>query len=116
MIEARGEVWWADLGERRGSAPAGRRPVLVVSADSYNRSGIATVVCLVCTTNLRRAGQPGNVVVEPTPGSGLTKRSVVNVSQILTLDRHDLTDLAGVVPDATMRHVDLGLRLVLSLT
>lgn len=115
MIERRGEVWWADLGEPHGSAPAGRRPVLVVSADSYNGSGIATVVCLVITSNQRRAEQPGNVVVEPKPGTGLTKRSVVNVSQVVTLDRSDLTDVAGALSAATMRQVDAGLRLVLGL-
>jgi mRNA interferase MazF len=82
----RGEVWWADLPEPRGSEPGYRRPVLVVQADSFNRSRIHTVIIAVLTTNIELAEAPGNVLL-PAGSSGLSRDSVVNVSQILTLDR-----------------------------
>lgn len=115
-IERRGEVWWADLPEDpRGSEPAGRRPVLVISADSFNASRINTVVCAVITKNLRLADVPGNVLLAPTRANGLTAKSVLNVSQIITLNRADLTDLAGSISPAAMRRVESGVRLVLDL-
>lgn len=110
----RGELWWADLGEPRGSAPAMRRPVLVVSSDAYNRSRIATVVCVTVTSNVRLADAPGNVVLTKGRG-GVTKDSVVNVSQVVTLDKDDLDARLGALDRAVLRTVDAGLRRVLGL-
>src|SRR5712691_430334 len=93
----RGEIWWADLPEPRRSEPGFRRPVLVVQADSFNRSRIQTVIVAVMTGNLELADAPGNVVV-PARSSGLPRDSVVNVSQLLTLDRAFLTGHAGTLP------------------
>lgn len=81
MDVRRGEIWWADLDEPRGSEPGYRRPVLVVQADAFNRSGIATVVVVVLTSNLRRAESSGNVLVRKTV-SGLSRDSVATVSQM----------------------------------
>ena len=113
MIQ-RGEVWWADLGEPRGSAPARRRPVLVVSANAYNRSRIATVVCLTITSNLRLADAPGNVALSAGAG-GLPKDSVVNVSQVVTLNKTELADRLGTLDRRTLRSVEAGLRQSLGL-
>lgn len=110
----RGEIWWADLGEPRGSGPAGNRPVLVVQADAFNRSRIGTVVAAVVTSNLALGAAPGNVVVR-TEETGLPRDAVVNVSQVVTLDRRDLVAKAGALFLDTMRQVDSGLRLVLDL-
>lgn len=110
----RGEVRWADLGVPRGSAPGYRRPVLVASADAYNRSRIPTVVCVVLTTNLRLADAPGNVLL-PRGSGGLSKESVANVSQVVTLDKADLAEPLGALDDVTMRRVEAGLRRVLAL-
>jgi mRNA interferase MazF len=110
----RGEIWWADLGEPRGSGPAGNRPVLVVQADAFNRSRISTVLAVVVTSNLALGGAPGNVVVR-TEESGLDRDAVVNVSQVVTLDRRDLASKAGGLFLDTMREVDAGLRLALDL-
>lgn len=110
----RGEIWWADLGEPRGSGPAGNRPVLVVQADAFNRSKIGTVVAAVVTSNLALGVAPGNVVVR-TEETGLPRDAVVNVSQVVTLDRRDLGAKAGALFLDTMRLVDSGLRLVLDL-
>ena len=114
MVIQRGEVWWADLDEPAGSAPGYRRPVLVIQSEAFNRSRIATVVAIILTSNLRLVDAPGNVLLS-TRATGLPKQSVANVSQVVTLDRESLVERAGQVDAATMRHVDRGLRLVLSL-
>lgn len=110
----RGEIWWADLDEPRGSEPGFRRPLLVVQADAFNRSRIQTIVCVVLTSNLRLADAPGNVLV-PKRESGLTRDSVANVSQIVTVDRAALTDRVAKLPSRLRDSVDRGLRLVLEL-
>jgi mRNA interferase MazF len=103
----RGEIWWADLPEPRRSEPGFRRPVLVVQADAFNRSRIQTAIVAVITSNVELADAPGNVL--------LPAHSVVNVSQLLTLDRSFLTERAGTLPPRLQRFVDEGLRTVLEL-
>jgi mRNA interferase MazF len=110
----RGTIWWAELGEPGGSAPGFRRPVLIVQADAFNRSRIRTLVTVILSSNLRLLDAPGNVLV-PARLSGLPKDSVANVSQVVTLDRGDLRELAGCLDAATLRQVEAGLRLVLQL-
>ncbi len=110
----RGEVWWASLPEPPGSGPGLRRPVLVVQSDPFNDSRIATVVIAVITSNLALAEAPGNVRVARTE-SGLMKPSVVNVSQLLTVDRSLLTERVKALPGEVMQRISLGLRLVLGL-
>jgi len=110
----RGEIWWASLEQPRGSEPGYRRPVLVVQADSFNESRIATVLVAVITSNLALSEAPGNVRIGKSD-SKLAKASVVNVSQILTLDRRYLTKRAGRIPNAVMNRVSEGLSLVLGL-
>jgi mRNA interferase MazF len=110
----RGEIWWAALPVPTGSGPGFRRPVLVIQADPFNASRIATVIVAVVTSNLALAEAPGNVRVSRTE-SGLSKASVVNVSQLLTLDRTVLTQRVRALPAATLRSVDDGIRLVLAL-
>lgn len=112
----RGEIYWVDLGRPRGSAPAKRRPVLVVQADAYNASGLRTALAIVITSNTSNATMPGNVFV-PASVSGLPRDSSVNVTAFVTLDRSDLEDTAAVgqLPGYLMDDVDGGLRLVLNL-
>jgi mRNA interferase MazF len=114
VVVERGQVWWADLGAPEGSEPGFRRPVLVVSSDQFNRSRIRTVLAVTLTANLRLVDAPGNVLV-PARSSGLPRDSVANVSQIVTLDKDFLTDLAGRLRGATLSDIDSGLRLVLGL-
>lgn len=99
MVIAQAEVWWADLTEPRGSEPGFRRPVVVVQGDAFNRSSIATVVCVALTSNLRWGDAPGNVRLSAR-ATGLPMDSVANVSQIVTLDRQSLTERVGKVPRA----------------
>ncbi|MBD0318973.1 MAG: type II toxin-antitoxin system PemK/MazF family toxin [Gemmatimonadetes bacterium] len=110
----RGEVWWADLDEPRGSEPGYRRPLLIVQADAFNRSRIDTVLAVVLTGNLRLVDAPGNVLV-PAKSVGLPKDSVANVSQLVTVDREFLDRQIGRVPQRVMAAVDAGLKLVLGL-
>jgi mRNA interferase MazF len=108
----RGELWWADLPKPRGSEPGFRRPVLVIQADAFNRSTIQTVIVAVITSNLRLADAPGNVAL-PARSSRLPRDSVVNVSQLVTLDRVFLTEHISNLPVRLQAAVDAGLRLVL---
>ena len=109
----RGEIWWGSLPEPTGSGPGFRRPLLIVSANSFNDSRIDTVVAAVITSNLRLADAPGNVRL-PSKGTGLAKASVVNVSQIITVDKTFLTQRIGKLNPRLLAEVDEGLRLVLS--
>lgn len=110
----RGEVWWASLPAPTGSGPGYRRPVLIVQSNPFNQSRIATVVVAVITSNLGLADAPGNVRISKAD-AGLSRASVVNVSQVLTIDRRLLTAKVRSMPGAVMRAVDEGLRLVLGL-
>ena len=108
----RGEVWWAALPAPTGSGPGFRRPVVVVQSNPFNQSRIATVIVAIVTSNLALADAPGNVRVGKSE-SGLAKPSVVNVSQIITLDRELLSQRVRGLPADTMREIDEGLRLAL---
>ncbi len=110
----RGEVWWADLPEPAGSEPGFRRPVLVVQADEFNRSRIRTVIAAAITSNTNLAAAPGNVTL-PKRSVGLGRDSVVNVSQLVTLDKRFLVERAGRVSDTKLRQVEDGLRLAVAL-
>ncbi len=102
MVISQGEIWWADLGEPIGSAPGYRRPVVVVQGDAINRSLLATVVCIPLTRNLKWADAPGNLLLKAHQ-TGLSDDSVANVSQIVALDRLQLTERVGKIGP---RHVE----------
>ena len=110
----RGEIWWATLPPPSGSGPGFRRPVLVIQSDPFNDSRISTAIVAVITSNLALADAPGNVRAAKAE-SGLSKPSVVNVSQVLTIDKVLLTDRVRPLSAEVMQRVDNGLRLVLNL-
>ncbi len=110
----RGEIWWADLPTPVASEPGYRRPILIIQSDEFNRSRIRTVIAAVLTTNLRLAEAPGNILVT-TGETGLPQDSVVNVSQVITVDKSFLMEQVSQVSDRVMLLVDEGLRLVLAL-
>lgn len=110
----RGEIWWADLAEPRGSEPYDRRPVLIVQDDHLTASALSTVMVVPLTTNLRRAEAIGNVPLARRD-SGLKKDSVALVCQVMTLDKTFLDALVRRLPARLMRSVDQGLQLALSL-
>lgn len=114
MVIHRGEIWWASLPEPSGSMPGFRRPLVIVQADDFNRSRIQTVLAAVVTSNLRLASAPGNVLLSA-KSTGLSRNSVVNVSQLITVNKSFLTEKIGRLTAAQMQEVDEGLRLVLAL-
>ena len=114
MEVARGDIWWADLPDAEGSSPTGTRPVLVVQSKAFNRSAIQTVITAVITGNLALADAPGNVEVSQRE-SGLPKTSVINVSQLFTIDKRALRSRVGKLKPTTMVAVSEGLRFALGL-
>jgi mRNA interferase MazF len=114
MVIRRGEIWWATLPEPVGSEPGSRRPLLIVSSDEFNRSGIATVLGVVLTTNTQLAEAPGNVFL-PRPSTRLPKDSVANVSQIVTADKRFLTERVSKLPARELLRIENGMRMVLNL-
>lgn len=110
----RGEIWWASLPEPSGSAPGFRRPLVVLQSDSFNRSRISTIIAAVITSNLRLADAPANVLVSAKI-AGLKKDSVINVSQLITVDKSYLTEKTGKLPAKLLQELEEGLRLVLAL-
>ena len=114
MVIARGHLWWTDLGLPVGSQPGFRRPVLIVSSDDFNDSAISTVVVAAVTSNVALGRAPGYVVLDA-EASGLAIESVVNVSQISTIDKRQLDEHIGALDGAGLAQVDAGLRLALDL-
>ena len=110
----RGQIWWADLAEPRGSEPGYRHPVLVLQRDEVNASRINTVVVCLLTSNTALARAPGNTLL-PRRRTGLRHDSVANASQVATLNQVDLEELVGTVPGDLMDEVAEGLRWFLSL-
>ena len=112
MVIRQGDVYWLTFGRPDDSAPPGRRPALVVQHDRFNRSAISTTVVAAITSNLRLAAMPGNVRL-PRGDGGLPEPSVVNVSQIRTIDRTRLGERVGAIRPAKLRLVLQGLALLL---
>jgi len=112
MVIGQGEIWWADLPEPAGSGPGFRRPVVVVQSDAFNRSAIRTVVVVPLTSNERLAEAPGNVALSGR-ATGLARKSVANVSQIIAIDRDVLTERAGKLSQSNLELVLAGIDIVL---
>ena len=112
MVINQGDVFWVDLGDPSGSGPAYRHPHVVVQNNVFNRSRINTVIVCVVTSNLKRALAPGNVLLEKGE-SNLPKQSVVNVSQVFTVDKRDLGEKIGALSPGRVREVLDGIHLVI---
>ncbi len=107
-------MWWIDFGSPLGSEPAKRRPAVVISDDRFNRSRLATVTVVTVTSNGGFGAMPGNVGL-PAGVGGLDRPSVVNVTQLATVDRRRLVRLSGTLDRRAMRRIDDGMRLALHL-
>lgn len=110
MIE-QGEIYWVNLPSPIGSAPGYRHPAVVIQNNLLNRTRINTTVVCILTTNLRRARQPGNVLLNIGEGN-LPRQSVVNVSQIVTIDKARLTERIGRLSSGRVEEVIAGVKLV----
>lgn len=112
MVINQGDIYWVDFGEPIGSGPAYRHPHIVIQNNVFNRSRINTVVLCALTSNVKRAKAPGNVLLEKVEAN-LPKKSVVNVSQIFTVDKRFLDEYIGTVSKARMRDILAGVKLVI---
>lgn len=112
MVISQGDVFWLDIGKPRGSAPGFRRPHVVVQNDIFNASRIQTTVLCSITSNLIRAKAPGNILLAKGEAN-LPRPSVVNVSQIVTVDKSALKEKVGSLSKRRTLEIIEGLRLVL---
>jgi len=113
VVIRQGDVFWVDVGAPFGSEPGYRRPAVVVQGDAFNAGGIQTVVMCFLTSRPRYAGLPGNVALRKGE-AGLPKRSVVNVTQLATVDRARLVEKIGTVSRQRLGEVLDGIHLLLS--
>jgi mRNA interferase MazF len=114
MVVERGEIWWSDLPEPVGSGPGLTRPVLIIQSEFFNESSISTVSVAIITTNLDLAEMPGNILLSK-QASKLPKDSVVNVTQIYTIDKGLLREYVSSLPSRKINQIDDSLRFALSL-
>ncbi len=111
MVIRQGDVYWIDLDEPTGSEPGYRHPHVVIQNDVFNASQIGTVIVCALTSNLRRAASPGNVLLE-LGEAHLPKRSVVNVTQVQTVDKERLGEWIGRLSESRVQQILDGLRLI----
>lgn len=112
MVIRQGDIFWVDLGPPSGSAPGYRHPHVVIQNNLFNQSKINTVVVCALTSNLKRAGSPGNVLLSKGEAN-LIKQSVVNVSQVVTVDKADLIEKIGTLSPSRVRQIIEGVKLLI---
>jgi len=112
MVIRQGDIFWVDLGTPSGSAPGYRHPHVVVQNNLFNQSKINTVVVCALTSNLKRAGAPGNVLLAKGEAN-LRKASVINISQIVTVDKSDLTEKIGTLSPSRVEQIINGIKLLI---
>jgi mRNA interferase MazF len=112
MVILQGEIFWVDLGEPRGSSPGYKHPHVVVQNNVFNKSKIQTVVFCSLTSNLKRANVPGNVLLKKGEAN-LPKSSVVNISQIFTVNKNDLVEKIGTLSRKRTKEIISGLQLLI---
>ena len=111
----RGEIWWAQLNDSPlGSSPGSRRPVVIVQCEALNQSRLPTVIVVAITGNLDTAQAIDNILLQP-QDSALPRESVVNVSQVLTLDRSQMLERVSMLPFEIMLSLNASLRRILEL-
>ncbi len=113
MVIKQGELYWVNLREPVGSEPGYRRPCLVIQNDLLNHGAVRTTVVCILTSNLQRATSPGNVLLEPKE-SGLTRTSVVNITQIATINKSDLMERIGKLLPKRIKQVVDGLHFLVT--
>ena len=110
----KGEIWWAELPSPRGSEPGKKRPVLIIQADTFNRSAINTIICVVITSNTSLSNAPANILLEKID-SKLEKTSVINFSQIITIDKSYFTDFVSMLPKPIISKINSSIKLILDI-
>jgi len=113
MVINQGDIFWVDLGEPSASEPGYRHPHMVIQNNVFNRSRINTVVVCGLTSNLKRSKSPGNVIIEKGEAN-LPKQSVVNVTQVFTVNKRDLVEKIGSLSRKRVNQILEGLQLVVA--
>lgn len=111
MVIKQGDIFWVDLGAPSGSAPGYKHPHVVVQNNIFNQSRMNTVVVCALTSNLKRAGAPGNVLLSMGEAN-LKRKSVVNISQVVTVDKSDLIEKIGTLSPSRVRQIIDGIELL----
>jgi len=111
MVINQGDIYWVSLREPSGSEPGYRHPHVVIQNNLFNRSRISTVVVASLTSNLKRAKAPGNILLRKGEAN-LTKKSVVNISQIFTVNKSDLKEKIGALSRERVDEILMGIRLL----
>ena len=112
MVINQGDIFWVELEEPGGSEPGYKHPHVVVQNNLFNHSQIRTVVVCPLTSNIKRSNAPGNVLLEKKEAN-LPKQSVVNVSQVFTVDRTQLDEYIGTLSPKRIREIISGIKLVI---
>lgn len=112
MVINQGDIYWIELDEPEGSEPGYKHPHVIVQNNLFNSSKIKTVLVCPLTTNLKRASAPGNVRLDKKE-SGLTKESVVNISQVFTVDKTQLDEYVGTLSTKRITEILNGIKLIL---
>ena len=112
MVIRQGDIVWVDLGTPSGSAPGYKHPHVVIQNNLFNQSKINTVVVCALTSNLKRARAPGNVLLSKGEAN-LKKDSVVNISQVVTMDKADLIEKIGTLSPSRVKQVIEGIKLLI---
>ena len=111
MLIKQGEIYWVDLTEPRDSEPGYRHPHIVIQNNLFNASRINTIVVCSLTSNVKRAKAPGNVLLNQGEAN-LPKKSVVNISQIFTVNKSDLIERIGQVSEKRITEILNGIKLL----
>jgi mRNA interferase MazF len=111
MVAKQGEIYWVDLGKPSGSEPGYRHPHIVIPNNIFNSSNINTIVVCSLTSNTKRAKAPGNVLLDKGEAN-LPKKSVINISQIYTVNKSDLVEKIGQVSTKRIHEILEGLNLL----
>lgn len=106
-----GDIFWIDLGVPHGSEPGYKHPHVIVQNNIFNLSRINTVVVCAVTSNLKLSKAPGNILLKKGEG-GLKKDSVINISQIITVDKADLVEKIGKLSPARIKQMIDGIKLI----
>ena len=114
MVIRKGSIYWVDFSPAKGSEPMGRRPGLVVQSDPLNDSKLNTVIVIAITSTLKFGDLPGNVVLRKGEAN-LPKRSVINVTQVKTVDKNSLKAKIGSLAKDRIAEVHEGMKLVMAL-
>ena len=114
MVIRRGEIWWADLAEPRGSEPGFIRPVLVIQDNHFNDNRLATVITIGPTSNLNYSHIPTNILISKAE-SGLPKDSVINLAHLATINKDELIERVSSVPQIILDQIEHGLAIMLGM-